>query len=75
MTYKNKNKGQMGFSDLYVERRIAKNTFFTQVNQMIDWTSIEKELKKVYKRGLKQRGTKAYNLLIIVQDTDDFHLV
>jgi len=32
---------------------------------LIDWCPIEKELKKVYKRGLKARGTKAYNPLLL----------
>ena len=55
----------MGFSDGYVERRISKNTFFKQVNQLIDWSPLEKELKKVYKSGKKERGTKAYNPLLL----------
>ncbi|MEM6718568.1 MAG: IS5 family transposase [Bacteroidota bacterium] len=65
MSYKFENNIQMGFSDGYVERRISKNTFFLQMNQLIDWQPIEKELKKVYKRGLKERGTKAYNPLLL----------
>lgn len=55
----------MGFSDGYVEGRISKNKFFLQVNQLIDWRPIEKELKKVYRSGKKERGTKAYNPLLL----------
>ena len=55
----------MSFSDAYVEKRISKNRFFIEVNTIIDWKPIEKELKKVYKRGLKERGTKAYNPLLL----------
>jgi len=65
MIYKQENKQQMSFQDGYVERRISKNKFFLQVNTLIDWNPIEKELKKVYKRGLKSRGTKAYNPLLL----------
>ena len=65
MSYKFSNRIQMGFNDGYVERRISKNKFFLQVNTLIDWIPIEKELKKVYKRGLKARGTKAYNPLLL----------
>jgi IS5 family transposase len=65
MSYKYSNKVQMGFSDGYVERRISKNKFFLQVNQIIDWPPLEKELKKVYKRGQKERGTKAYSPLLL----------
>ena len=53
------------FSDGYVERCISKNQFFLQVNQLIAWHPIEKELKKVYKSGKKERGTKAYNPLLL----------
>ena len=53
MSYKFENRIQMGFSDSYVERRISKNQFFLQLNQLIDWQPIEKELKKVYKKGQK----------------------
>ena len=63
MSYKFENRIQMGFSDSYVERRISKNQFFLQLNQLIDWQPIEKELKKVYKKGQKERGTKAHNPL------------
>lgn len=65
MSYKDENKIQMGFTDVYVDRRITKNKFFLQINALIDWVPIEKELKKVYKKGLKSRGTKAYNPLLL----------
>ena len=66
MSYKFENRIQMGFSDSYLERRISKNQFFLQLNQLIDWQPIEKELKKVYKKGQKERGTKAYNPLLYI---------
>ena len=65
MSYKFENKIQMGFSDGYEERSISKNAFFLQVDQLIDWQPIEKELKKIYKSGKKERGTKAYNPLLL----------
>lgn len=55
----------MSFTDPYLERRTQKNVFFTQVDTLIDWLPIEKELKKVYTRGLKPRGTKAYPPLLL----------
>ena len=48
MSYKYENSIQMGFSDGYVERRISKNQFFLQVNQLIAWHPIEKELKTAW---------------------------
>ncbi|MDR2585554.1 MAG: IS5 family transposase, partial [Prevotellaceae bacterium] len=55
----------MGFVDGYVERRIRKNTFFKQINTLIDWTEIEKEITKVYKRGHSVDGRPAYRGLLL----------
>ncbi|SNZ01219.1 IS5 family transposase [Flagellimonas pacifica] len=55
----------MGFFDGHVERRTAKNRFFRQLDALIDWAPIEKELKRVYKKGQKERGTKAYGPLLL----------
>ena len=55
----------MGFFDGHVERRTAKNRFFRQVDPLIDWVPIEKELKKVYRKGLGERGTKAHGPLLL----------
>lgn len=63
--YRNIKKLQMGFFDGHVERRTAKNRFFKQVDALIDWAPIEKELKRAYKKGLKERGTKAYGPLLL----------
>jgi len=38
---------QMDFVDCYVERRIRKNTSFKQINTLIDWKEIDKEIVKV----------------------------
>lgn len=48
-----------------VERRTSKNKFFKQIDTLIDWSPIEKELKKVYRGGKKERGQKAYNPLLL----------
>ena len=55
----------MSFAYYDVERRTAKNKFFNQINKIIDWTPIEKELKKSYRGGKQERGQKAYNPLIL----------
>jgi len=39
-----KKDNQMGFIDCYVEKRIRKNTFFKQINTLIDWKEIDKEI-------------------------------
>ena len=50
-----------------VERRTSKNKFFKQMDTLIDWAPIEKELKKVYRGGKKERGQKAYNPLLLLK--------
>ena len=39
-----KNNNQMSFVGGYVEKRTRKNTFFKQINILIDWSEIEKEI-------------------------------
>jgi IS5 family transposase len=63
MLYQKRN--QMGFVDGYVERGIGKHTFFKQINRLIDWSEIEKEIKKVYKRGHSVDGRLAYSGLLL----------
>ncbi len=55
----------MSFARYDVDRRTAKCTFFKELDVIIDWDPIEKELKKIYKSGKKERGQKAYNPLIL----------
>jgi IS5 family transposase len=55
----------MSFAGNYVEYRIRKNTFFKQINTLIDWTEIEKEITKVYKRGHSVDGRPAYSGLLL----------
>ena len=60
-----KNDFQMSFAGNYVEKRTRKNTFFKQINMLIDWSEVEKEIKKVYKRGHSVDGRPAYSGLLL----------
>jgi len=64
-SYKNINDPQRSFLTAYVEKHSEKNHFFTEIGQVIDWDKIDEELKKVYKKGLKERGAKAYSPLLL----------
>jgi IS5 family transposase len=64
-SYKNINDPQRSFVTAYVEKHSQKNHFFNEIKQLIDWSSIDQELKKVYKKGLKERGAKAYSPLLL----------
>ena len=55
----------MGFFDGYVERRIRKHTFFKKINTIIDWSGMEKEILKVYRRGHPVDGRPAYKGLLL----------
>ena len=55
----------MGFFDGYVERCIRKNTFFKQLNIIIDWNEIAKEIHKAYMRGHSVDGRPAYKELLL----------
>jgi hypothetical protein len=41
-----KKSGHMSFVSAYVERRTKKNKFFNQIDSVIDWQPIEKEINK-----------------------------
>lgn len=63
--YKNINDPQRSFVSAYIDKHTAKNTFFKDVKKMIDWKKVDQELKKVYKKGLTDRGAKAYSPLLL----------
>jgi IS5 family transposase len=64
-SYKNINDPQRSFVTAYVEKHTEKNMFFSHVKEIMDWKTIDKELKKVYKKGSKERGAKAYSPLLL----------
>jgi IS5 family transposase len=55
-----KKTGHIGFVSAYVERRTKKNKFFNQIDTVIDWQPIEKEIIETYKKGSDVVGGKAY---------------
>ncbi len=64
-SYKNINDPQRSFVSAYVEKHVEKNQFFIKVKKVIDWKSIDKELRSVYTKGLTDRGAKAYAPLLL----------
>ena len=64
-SYKNINDPQRSFLTAYVEKHTEKNMFFSQIKKIIDWKTIDLKLKKVYKKGLKERGAKAYSPMLL----------
>lgn len=55
----------MSFSSMYVAKRTRKDKFYTQVNQLIDWRKVEKQINKSYKPGKNAVGREAYPGLLL----------
>lgn len=64
-SYKNINDPQRSFVSAFVEKHVEKNQFFRKVKKIIDWSSIDKELRSVYTKGLTDRGAKAYAPMLL----------
>jgi IS5 family transposase len=63
---KNSNIMQPSFSSYDVERRSAKtSTFYNRINKLIDWSQIEKEINRYYKKGDTLSGAKPYSVLLL----------
>ena len=60
-----KQTNQLSFSDISAERRKCKHTFFDQINKLVDWSRVEKELKLYYPKGLRLSGKPAYSPLLL----------
>ena len=63
--YKNINDPQRSFVSAYVERHSQKVHFFNRVKSLIDWDAVDAELKKVYTKGMSEKGAKAYSPLLL----------
>lgn len=50
----------MSFVSHHVDRRTRKNSFLRQINAIIDWNPIEKEISKIYKKGHSVDGRPSY---------------
>jgi IS5 family transposase len=64
-SYKNINDPQRSFVSAFVEKHVEKNQFFRKVKKVIDWASLDRELRSVYTKGLTDRGAKAYAPLLL----------
>lgn len=55
----------MGFFEPWMERKTRRSNFFKMVNEIIDWTSIEREIEKIYKKGKSADGRPSYSGLLL----------
>lgn len=55
----------MSFSSAYVEKRTAKNTFYKQINLLINWQHVDNEINKVYLPGNSAVGHPPYSGVLL----------
>lgn len=55
----------MSFVAVFVEKRTRRNTFLRQIDTVINWISIEKEINNIYKRGYSADGRPSYSGLLL----------
>ena len=60
-----KNHSLMSFSDVYVQKRTAKNLFYKHINTIVDWQSVENEINKHYTVGKSAIGNQSYSGLLL----------
>ena len=55
----------MSFSAAYVQKRTSKNTFYSQINTIIDWQIIDNEIVKFYTSGKDATGKPSHSGLLL----------
>jgi IS5 family transposase len=64
-----KNTQQLSFSAISVSKRKIKSEFFDQMNQLLDWTAIDKEIRNHYNKGFSVAGRPSYSGLLLFKMT------
>lgn len=60
-----KSTQQLSFSSISITKRKIKSQFFDQMNLLLDWTSIDSEIKKYYSKGFSVAGRPSYSGLLL----------
>lgn len=55
----------MSFSAMFIDKRTHRNTFLRQINTVINWIPIEKEINNIYKKGVSVDGRPSYSGLLL----------
>ena len=53
------------FADLFLGQRKVKQTFFSQINTVIDWAPIRAIIEVAYTKGYKSTGRPGYDSLVL----------
>ena len=60
---------EYSFADLAVAHRKVKSEFFEQINCLVDWSSIERLIKRYYNKGKSAVGRESYSGLLLFKIT------
>jgi len=60
-----KNTGQVSFSSISIAKRKLKSQFFDQMHVLLDWASVDFEIKKHYSKGVSVAGRPSYSGLLL----------
>lgn len=60
-----KSTQQLSFSSISITKRKIKSQFFDQMNLLLDWASIDSEIKKYYSKGFSVAGRPSYSGLLL----------
>ena len=66
------NFSMVSFSHYEVEPRTKKSVFYKNINAIIDWQKMEKEINKYYSKANNLKGEKPLFGVAIVQDAIDW---
>lgn len=58
-------KSSYSFADLVVGQRKVKQTFFTQIDKIIDWNPIRNIIEMAYTKGCKSTGRPSYDSIVL----------
>ena len=56
------------FADLFLGQRKVKQTFFSQINTVIDWAPVRAIIEVAYTKDYKSTGRPSYDSLVFIQD-------
>jgi len=54
-----------GFADIFLGQRNVKQTFFSQINTVIDWAPIRAIIEVAYTKGYNSTGRPGYDSLVL----------
>jgi IS5 family transposase len=60
-----KSTQQISFSSVAISRRKIKSQFFDQMDLLLDWDTIESDIKKYYSKGFSVAGRRSYSGLLL----------